>query len=140
MKRRDFITLLGGAAAAWPMAARAQQGKRTRRIGVLIGTDDAQGQSWMAAFQQQLKQLGWVLVATPVDPFHPQFGAAAPATSDPLGADLGSIRSRRILRTSLLTASHQHVDMPDCSVSISPVLTFKPDRAFAAVNEQCCAT
>jgi hypothetical protein len=94
---------------------------------------------WRPSSNSSNSSVGW-MVATPVDPFHPQFGAAAPATSDPLGADLGSIRSRRILRTSLLTASHQHVDMPDCSVSISPVLTFKPDRAFAAVNEQCCAT
>jgi putative ABC transport system substrate-binding protein len=60
LKRREFITLLGGAAIAWPRAAHARA-ERMRRIGVLVGTgDDAQGRSWMAAFQQQLKQLGWV--------------------------------------------------------------------------------
>jgi putative ABC transport system substrate-binding protein len=60
MKRRAFITLLGGA-AAWPLAARAQQGERMRRIGVLItlAADDPLGQAQVAAFQQALQQLGW---------------------------------------------------------------------------------
>ena len=61
MKRREFITLLGGAAAAWPLAARAQQGERMRRIGVLMSTaaDDPEGQARIAAFLQGLQQLGW---------------------------------------------------------------------------------
>jgi putative ABC transport system substrate-binding protein len=61
MRRRAFITLLGGAAAAWPLAARAQQGERVRRIGVLMymPADDAEGQARLAAFTQALKQLGW---------------------------------------------------------------------------------
>jgi putative ABC transport system substrate-binding protein len=61
MRRREFITLLGGA-AAWPIAARAQQqGERMRRIGVLMywTADDAEGQARLAAFTQALKQLGW---------------------------------------------------------------------------------
>ena len=60
MRRRDFITLLGGA-AAWPLAARAQQGQRTRRIGVLIPapSDDQEFQARLAAFLQGLQQLGW---------------------------------------------------------------------------------
>jgi putative tryptophan/tyrosine transport system substrate-binding protein len=59
--RRNFITLLGGAAAAWPLAARAQQAERMRRIGVLfnLAADDAEGQGRVAAFQQALQQLGW---------------------------------------------------------------------------------
>ena len=61
MRRREFISLLGGAAAAWPFAARAQQGERMRRIGVLmpLAEDDPEGQSRLRAFVQGLQQLGW---------------------------------------------------------------------------------
>ena len=62
MNRRAFITLLGGAAIAWPLAARAQQGERIRRIGVLLpgAPDDAEAQSWVGAFLQGLAQSGWI--------------------------------------------------------------------------------
>jgi putative ABC transport system substrate-binding protein len=60
-RRREFITLLGGAAAAWPLVARAQQTDRVRRIGALLSTamDDPEGQARIAAFLQGLQQLGW---------------------------------------------------------------------------------
>ena len=63
MKRREFITLLGGAAAAWPLAARAQQAERVRRIGVLlpVTSDDAQYQAWFGAFLQAFGQSGWTI-------------------------------------------------------------------------------
>jgi putative tryptophan/tyrosine transport system substrate-binding protein len=62
MKRREFITLLGGAAVAWPLTARAQQGSGMRRISHLAGglnPDDPDTQAMITAFQQGLEQLGW---------------------------------------------------------------------------------
>src|SRR5262245_14732369 len=61
MRRREFITLIGGA-AAWPLVARAQQGERIRRIGVLSGSapDDPDAQARLAALRQGLQQLGWI--------------------------------------------------------------------------------
>src|SRR6516165_12835245 len=60
LKRREFITLLGAAAASWPLAANAQEPER-RRIGVLLSpaADDLEYQDRIAAFQQALQQLGW---------------------------------------------------------------------------------
>ncbi len=62
MRRREFITMLGGAAAAWPVTASAQQpGERMRRIGVLmaLAADDPEGQARLTAFAQGLQELGW---------------------------------------------------------------------------------
>jgi ABC-type uncharacterized transport system substrate-binding protein len=60
MQRREFISLVGGA-AAWPLTARAQQGERMRRIGVLVSRteDNPEGQAQVAAFVQTLQSLGW---------------------------------------------------------------------------------
>jgi putative ABC transport system substrate-binding protein len=62
MQRRKFITLLGGAAAAWPLTARAQQPNRVRRIGVLIGTaeSDFDGQNRLTALRKGMQELGWL--------------------------------------------------------------------------------
>jgi putative ABC transport system substrate-binding protein len=62
MKRREFILALGGAAASWPLAARAQQADKVRRIGVLsnIGESDLEAQSMVAALHKGLNELGWV--------------------------------------------------------------------------------
>src|SRR5438034_11778636 len=63
MRRREFITLVSGAAVAWPLAVRAQQPERVRRIGVLMTTaaDDPEGQARIAAFLQGLQQWGWTV-------------------------------------------------------------------------------
>jgi putative ABC transport system substrate-binding protein len=63
MKRREFITLLGGAAVAWPLAVRAQQADKMRRIGVILpaAANDAEFQTWVGAFLQALAQLGWII-------------------------------------------------------------------------------
>ena len=60
MKRRKFITLLGGAAAAWPLAARAQRNEQARRIGVMMSiADDHEGQRRLGALREGLEKLGW---------------------------------------------------------------------------------
>jgi putative ABC transport system substrate-binding protein len=62
MRRREFLTLLGSAAAAWPLAARAQQGERVRRIGLLGGQpdDDPETRAYLAALREGLAKLGWI--------------------------------------------------------------------------------
>ena len=60
MRRRDFIRVVAGSASFWPLAARAQQAERMRRIGLLMGTaDDREGQARVTAFKQRLEELGW---------------------------------------------------------------------------------
>ena len=61
MRRREFITLIGGATATWPLAARAQQPDRMQRIGMLMGyaESDREGQAFVAAFREGLQKLGW---------------------------------------------------------------------------------
>jgi putative ABC transport system substrate-binding protein len=78
MKRREFITLLGGAAAMWPHVARAQQPDRLRRIGILmpLGESDPEAQRRIAAFTRTLRQIGWVERQSVV--FETRFGDGKP--------------------------------------------------------------
>ena len=60
LKRREFVTLLGGAAVAWPLAARAQQAEGMRRLAIIMLTaDDADGQACITALREGLEKLGW---------------------------------------------------------------------------------
>ena len=63
MRGRDFIKVMAGMTAAWPVAARAQQREKMRRIGVLmhLAADDPEGQSRVAAFLQGLQEAGWAV-------------------------------------------------------------------------------
>ena len=110
MRRRAFITLLGGAAAAWPLAARAQQGERVRRIGVLmnLGSDDAEGQARNAAFLQGLQELGWT-VGRNVRIDYRWGGAGADAMAK-YAAELVALAPDVILAaTSVSVAALQHI-------------------------------
>ena len=60
IKRRAFITLLGGAAATWPLAARAQPSGKLTTIGFLGGATEPATRTWLAAFVQRLRELGWI--------------------------------------------------------------------------------
>jgi putative ABC transport system substrate-binding protein len=62
MRRREFITILGGAAAIWPLSALAQQPERMRRITVLVGLDeqDSEAQKRIKAFRAGMRDLGWI--------------------------------------------------------------------------------
>ena len=103
MRRREFITLLGGAAAAWPLAARAQQQpERMRRIGVLIGTveTDPESQARVAAFEQGLHALGWIVGRNVRIDF--RFGSADPVLTQKYAAELVAMAPDVILANSPL--------------------------------------
>ena len=108
MKRRDFITLLGGAAVAWPLKARAQQSDRMRRIGMLIGyaEDDPETKVRLAAFRQRLEKRGWsegrnVHIEI-------RFGAANADKYEPLAKELVATQPDVILaHTTQVTAALQ---------------------------------
>jgi putative ABC transport system substrate-binding protein len=97
MRRRDFITLLGGAVTAWPLAARAQQGERMRRIGVFFpgAADDPEYQARNAAFLQGLGELGWTVGRNVrIDT---RWGAGDPANIPKLAVELAALAPDVIL-------------------------------------------
>src|SRR6516164_8061514 len=100
MNRREFITLLGGAAAAWPLAARAQQAERMRRIGVLTPypADEPEGHARLTAFAQALKQSGWAVGQNVQIDY--RWGDGKPATMRKYAAELIALAPEVILASS----------------------------------------
>ena len=97
MKRREFISLVGGAAASWPLAARAQQGERMRRVGLVLARaqDDPEAQAQLATFVQTLHSLGWTTgrnVQLDI-----RWGAADPANSRRYAAEIVALAPDVIL-------------------------------------------
>src|SRR3974390_2007983 len=105
MKRREFITLLGGM-AAWPLAARAQQGERVRRIGVLTGTraEDLDKKARLAAFEQALQQLGWTPGRNVRIDY--RFAAGDAATSRKQAEELVALEPDVIVSTGSFSTGH----------------------------------
>jgi putative tryptophan/tyrosine transport system substrate-binding protein len=91
VKRREFITLFGGATAAWPLAAFAQQGERMRRIGVLMSSavDDPQDPARLGAFAQGLQELGWTIGRNLRIDY--RWGASSPDNTRKYAAELAAL-------------------------------------------------
>src|SRR6516162_6962501 len=104
LKRREFITLLGGAATAWPLAARAQQSNRMPSIGVLLAEDDQGMQERLAGLRQGLDRLGWsdgrnIRVTY-------RFAEGRPDRFQPLAKELVALQSNLIVaQTPLVVAA-----------------------------------
>ena len=100
MRRREFITLVGGAAAVWPLAARAQQAAPVRLIGVLMGyaESDAAAQSWIAAFRGALAKLGWTEGSNLR--IEPRWSAGDPDRIKTFAKELVDLRPDAILSTN----------------------------------------
>jgi len=96
MRRRQFITLLGGTVAAWPLMAEAQRADRVRRIGVLMGVaNDAEGEARVAAFRQGLQQLGWVEGSNVLVEY--RWGGGDPARLETQAAEMAAMMPDLIL-------------------------------------------
>jgi putative ABC transport system substrate-binding protein len=105
VKRREFITLLGGAAVAWPLAARAQQGDGVRRVGALstLAESDLEVQSWIRELVQRLQELGWTNGRNAQVDF--RFSDADAARTSMLAAELIELRPDVVLASGALAAT-----------------------------------
>ena len=105
MRRREFIALLGGAAAVWPLAARAQQGGGVRRVGALstLAESDLEVQSWIRELVQRLQELGWTNGRNVQVDF--RFGEANAARTSMLAAELIELRPNVVVASGALAAT-----------------------------------
>jgi putative ABC transport system substrate-binding protein len=105
MRRREFITLLGGAVAAWPHAAHAQQSDRMRRIGILAGLaeSDTEGQTWVRELTQRLQELGWTSGRNFV--IDSRFGSLDPLQSAKMANELVELQVDVIVAIGSLAAT-----------------------------------
>jgi len=102
MKRRDFITLLGGTAAVWPIATRAQQGDR-RRVGIFmdLGEQDREGQTRVTAFREGMQKLGWIEGRNVT--YEYRWTAGNPAVMERYAAELVALKPEVIMNGGLPT-------------------------------------
>src|SRR5262245_36882803 len=117
MHRREFISLLGGATAAWPLAARAQQPERMRLIGVVVALaeDDPESVSRRAAFEQALQALGWTVGRNIRIEY--RWAAFDTARTQKLAAEVAALAPNVILVSSLpLVASCRMVPIQSISI------------------------
>src|SRR5262245_62455369 len=119
IRRRDFITLLGSTAAAWPLAARAQQPGRGLRIGVLMSLahDDRQGQRYVAAFLDRLQELGWK--DAPGLSIDVRWGAADLDRIRSYAAEFAAAKPNVILAKSALAPGGHTTGFADAEFSVS---------------------
>ena len=144
MRRRDFITLVGGAAASWPLTARAQQPARLRRIGVLVAftENDLESQALLAAFKKRLTDLGWAdgrnvaidYKFAGANPEHVRAVAAELVASSPdvifAASTSGAITNRCSLAAlticrSCVIASATFVSSSSCVMSSNRIVSFR---------------
>jgi ABC-type uncharacterized transport system substrate-binding protein len=146
MIRREFITLIGGAAAAWPLAARAQQAERMRRIGVLVGDtqDNPETQARVAAFRDGLERLGWSEGRNVR--IHYRFAAGNPDQFQPLAKELVGLQLDVLLAYATPAAvalQRESRTIPIVFVSVSDPVGSGLSRAWharAAISPASCCT
>ena len=104
MKRREFITLLGGAAASWPLAARAQQPEQMRRIGVLLSQaeSDPVAQSYIATFAARLREFGWTEGKNLLIDY--RWGGGSTTRMPPLARELVVLQPHALLAATAVSA------------------------------------